>query len=331
VTANPLMSQARAGVQAAKAAGCEVVVAIGGGSAMDSAKLIAAGVFYNGDMWNMIVARHDRVTAVGPTQALPLVMVPTLPATASEMNCGAVVTNETTKEKSYVFASCLFPKVSIVDPALTTSLGAYQTACGAADAISHALETYFNPIGDTPLQDRLIEGVILTTIDNVRKALAGPSDLPARANLQWAAIVAWNGWTYSGCYGWAPMHQFGHVLSARFNVTHGASLAIFMPAWMKHTLAANADRYAQFAERIFGVRVKGKDPRIAANRGIRLFEKFLKEIGVPTRLKHVKVRAKDIDEMVADVCRISLSADGCLGSIPKVDREGIRKVFELAM
>ncbi|MCY2931704.1 MAG: iron-containing alcohol dehydrogenase [Planctomycetota bacterium] len=337
VTANPLMSQVRAGVVAAQAAGCDVVVAVGGGSAMDSAKMIAAGVLYSGDLWNMIVTRHDHVSAVPPERALPLLMVPTLPATASEMNCGAVVTNEATHEKSYVFAGCLFPKVSIVDPALTATLPAYQTACGAADAISHALETYVNPVGDTPLQDRLIEGVILTTIENVRKALADPSDLAARANLQWSAIVAWNGWTYAGCYGWAPIHQFGHVLSARFNVTHGASLSIFMPAWMKHTLAANTQRYAQFAQRVFGVRAKGKDPQAVALRGIALFEKFLKEIGVPTRLRQAKVDGKkirlrpaDVDAMVADVIRISTSADGCLGSIPKVDREGIRRIFELA-
>ena len=243
VTANPLMGQVDAAVRQCKDEDVDNVIAVGGGSAMDVAKITAAGVYYQGDLWEMIVSRHDQEVAEPPEKALPLLMVPTLPATSSEMNCGAVVTNERTREKSYVFAECLYPQVSIVDPSLTCSLPPYQTACGAADAISHAMETYLNGVDDTPLQDRFLEGVIVTIMENVGKALEDPNDVQVRAHLQWASVVAWNGWLSAGIGGWAPMHQLGHVLSARHDVTHGASLAIVMVAWMKQLHDHRLERY----------------------------------------------------------------------------------------
>ena len=330
VTANPTTTQVTRGIDLARREKADLVIGVGGGSAMDAAKIIAAGVLYQGDPWNMVVSRHDQMTAVFPTEALPLVMVPTLPATSSEMNCGAVVTNDETLEKSYVFADCLFPKVSILDPVLTCSLPPYQTACGAADAISHALESYLNSDGDTPVQDRMMEGVILTTMEYVGKALADPNDVTVRAHLQWAAAVAWNGWAQCGIGGWAPMHQLGHVLSARHDVTHGASLAVVMPAWMKHLHRRRLDRYVQMAERVFGVRVKGGDREAAALEGIERFEAFLKGIVVPTRLSDVGVGADEIDAMTDDVVRISFSDDGTLCNRPALRREDVRAIYELA-
>ena len=177
---------------------------------------------------------------------------------SSEMNCCAVVTNEETTEKSYIWSECLFPKVSIVDPALTCSLPAYQTTCGAADTISHVMEFYINGLEGTPLNNRIQESVILTVMENVPLALEDPDDIDARANLQWASIVALNGWSQPGD-AWTPVHQVGHVLSARYGVTHGASLSIVMPAWMRHLHTKRPDRYVQFAERVFDINVAGRD------------------------------------------------------------------------
>ncbi len=330
VTANPLMSQVRTGIDVCKAEGVDLVIAVGGGSAMDVAKIIAAGVVYEGDPWNMVVSRHDNITVVPPKEALPLLLVPTLPATGSEMNCCGVVTNEETTEKSYVWDPCLYPKVSIVDPALTCSLPPYQTACGAADTISHVMEFYLNGFYDAPLNNRIQEGVILTVMENVGKVLENPNDIAARADLQWAAIVGLNGWSQPGD-AWTPMHQLGHVLSARHNVTHGATLSIIMPAWMKHLHRRRQDTYIQFAERIFGIDTKDRDPESVAIDAITRFEAFLKDIGVPTRLSDVNISADEIDAITDDVVKISFGEDGKLNSRPPVDREDVRKIYELAL
>jgi len=330
VTANPRMSQVSDGVSICKRDGVDLVIAVGGGSAMDAAKAIAAGVFYEGDLWNMVVSRHDSITAVPPEQALPILLIPTLPATGSEMNCCAVITNENINEKSYIYSTCLFPKLSIADPLLTCSLPAYQTACGGADTISHVLEFYLNGQYDAPLQNRIQEGVILTVMENVKKAMEKPDDVAVRGHLQLASIVALNGWSQPGD-AWTPMHQLGHVLSARHDLSHGATLSIIMPAWMKCLYNTRIESYVQFADRIFGIEIGKRSKEAAAIEGIERFEDFLKDINVPTRLSEVNIKADEIDDLTDDVVRISFSADGKLNSRPQVDRESVRKVFETAL
>lgn len=331
VSANPTLDECEAGMALAKNKGVDLIVAVGGGSAMDSAKIIAAGVYYEHDLWKMIRDRHDDTEdTINPERALPLVCVPTLPATSSEANPGAVVTNPKTKEKSYVFAPCLFPKVAILDPKLTVTLPAYQSAAGAADAISHAMESYLFSPGDTPLQDGFLESVFRTLMDNVRLVLADPNDLTARSNIQWAACMAWNGILDAGIGAWAPMHQLGHVLSAHFNVAHGASLSIVMPSYMRHILPRRLERFVPLATRVFGVDPTGKTDEQIGAEGIDAFEAFLNDIGMPTRLSHADIPADAIDMLTADVCRISLNADGVLGGVPTVTPSGIRTIYELA-
>jgi alcohol dehydrogenase YqhD (iron-dependent ADH family) len=329
VTANPRMSQVSDGVKLCKKEEVDFIIGIGGGSAMDAAKAIAAGVYYKGDLWKMVVSRHDSMSVVPPENALPLLMIPTLPATGSEMNCCAVLTNEKTTEKSYVYAPCLFPRLSIVDPSLTCSLPSYQTACGAADTISHVLEFYLNGQYDAPLQNRIQEGVILTVMENVKKALEHPNDLLVRGHLQFASIVALNGWSQPGD-AWTPMHQLGHVLSARYDLAHGATLSIVMPAWMKSLYKRRIESYVRFAHRICGVSRNGRSEEETALEGIERFESFLKSIGVPTRLSDVDIMDDVSEKLTADVVRISFGSDGMLNSHPPVERETVRKVFEAA-
>jgi alcohol dehydrogenase YqhD (iron-dependent ADH family) len=330
ITANPRIGQAFLGVEICKKEKIDFVIGVGGGSAMDAAKVIAAGAFYEGDLWNMVVSRHDRVVVIPPEKALPLLMIPTLPATGSEMNCCAVITNEKTMEKSYVYSPCLYPRLSIVDPSLTCSLPAYQTSCGAGDTISHVLEFYLNGQYDAPLQNRFQEGVILIIMCNVEKALKDPYNLSARTNLQLASIVALNGWSQPGD-AWTPMHQLGHVLSARYDIAHGATLSIIMPAWMKCLYERRIESYVQFSQRIFGININGKPQREMALEGIECFENFLKRINLPTRLSDVGVRASALEELVADVVKISFGPDGNLKSKPPVDRRSVQKVFETAL
>ncbi len=330
ISANPTLEQVRKCVMAAKENKVDFIIGMGGGSAMDAAKIASAGVLYKYDLWNMIVARHDKIIAIPPEQALPTLMIPTLPATSSEMNCGAVVTNEKTLEKSYVFHPCLYPKISILDPEITVNLPPYQTACGAADAISHVMELYLNGVDDTPLQDRLMEGIVTTIMEEVRKALADPGDIRARAHLQWAAVVAWNGWTIPGTASATPMHMLAHVLSARYNLTHGTTLSIIMPAWMKYFYRYRIERYVQFAQRVLGMQTVGKKPETVAVQAIDAFEEFLKEIGVETRLSQRNIPERNIDVFTEDVVKIAFTADGKLQARPPATKEDVKRVFKLA-
>ncbi|MCT4565687.1 MAG: iron-containing alcohol dehydrogenase [Maledivibacter sp.] len=327
VTANPTLEQARRGIELCKSEKVDLVIGIGGGSAMDCAKVIAAGVKYKaGDIIKMIAFSHsDDSSQIPPTQALPTIMIPTLPATGSEMNPTAVITDEVSVRKSYVWApDCLYPRVAIIDPSLTTSLPPYQTACGAIDTIAHVLESYFNGEGgNLDLQDRMQEGVIKAVMDNIPKVLDNPMDTQTRGLMQWAASIALNGWVLSGTYGWAPMHQMGHVLSARFKATHGATLATMILAWMRF-FAHRRDnkRYSQYAERIYG-----KSLSHAADE----FENLLEKIGVETRISQFGASERDLDMLTKDVVTISFGSDNMLASVPEISREDVRRIYEMAL
>jgi alcohol dehydrogenase YqhD (iron-dependent ADH family) len=331
VSANPTIQQVEEGVKKAKAEGAQLVIGVGGGSAMDAAKAIAAGVLYKQPLWNMIVSRHDQAVAVSPTEALPIILVPTLPATSSEMNAGAVISNQETLEKSYVFANPLYAKVSILDPELTLTLPAYQTGCGAADAVSHVMELYLNGVDDTPLQDRLMEGIILTIMECMEKLKKDPQNLAARTNLMWAATVAWNGWTQPGVASGVPMHLIAHVLSARYNTTHGASLAVVMPAFMRRFWKTRPQRYVQFAERIFGLETRGKKPEKLVPKVIQKFEDWLKGLGVQTRLPEVGIKAEAVESLTEEVARVSFGPDGKLGARVPATKEDVREILKLAL
>ena len=329
VSANPTIGQVRRGVQVCRDEKIDLVLGVGGGSAMDAAKIIAGGVYHDGDPWEMVVSRHDNITVKPPQKALPLMMVPTLPATGSEMNCCGVVSNEKTKEKSYVWDPCIYPQVSIVDPALTCSLPDYQTACGAADTISHVMEFYLNGFYDATLNNRIQEGVILTVMEHVPKVLKDPNNIHSRAELQWASIVALNGISQPGD-AWTPMHQLGHVLSAQYGLAHGATLSIIMPAWMKYLHRRRLETYCQFSKRIFGISELGKSAEALALEGIEQFEAFLKEIKVPTRLSDVNIPKEDIAKITNEVVKISFGDDGKLSCRPPVDQNDVMKIFEIA-
>ena len=331
VSPNPKISEVAKGVEVCRKNRAEFVIGLGGGSAMDAAKMIAAGVFYPGDLWDMVFSRHDNThQAVPPTKALPLLMIPTLPATGSEMNPTAVVTNEKTTEKSYTWNPCLYPKVSIVDPRLTCSLPKYQTACAAADTLSHVLEFYLTGYEDAFLNNRIQEGVMLTVLEYAPKVMKNPDDVASRAHLQWAAIVALNGWSQPGD-GWTPMHQLGHVISARYEVAHGASLSIVMPAWMKYFYKTRLSQYAQLAVRVFGVEASGKDPERVALKGIAKFETFLMSLGVPVRLSEVNVKPEVVKDLTTDVVKVSFGSDGKLRSRPPASRKDVEEIFKMAL
>lgn len=327
---NPEITTIARGADYCRTVQADVVIGVGGGSAMDAAKAIAAGVYYEGDLWNMVFSRHDHIDAVPPVKSLPTMMIPTLPATGSEMNNCAVVSNAALKEKSYIWSTCLYPKTSIIDPELTLTLPPFQTACAAADTISHVLEIYLNGEEDSDLQHYFQEGVMRTVIDNIGKVLKDPSDISARSHLQWAATCAINGWASPGD-AWTPIHQVGHVLTSRHKVQHGASLAILMPAWMNYMYVRRPERYFCFAKNVMQVEIKNKTQEEVIREGIERFRDFLGAIGVPQSLHEANITREDLPFIVEGVVKVSFGQDGMLKCIPPVSREDVLEVLKLAL
>lgn len=332
ITANPLLVQVENGVELAKAEGVDFVVAIGGGSAMDAAKCIAAGVLYKEPLDKMIAASHSGgAEVIFPSESLPTMMIPTLPATGSEMNCGAVVTNNYTGSKSYVWDDCLYPQVSIVDPKLTCTLPAYQTASGAIDTISHVMEFYINGLEGTPLNYYLQEGVIKVVLDNLPKVLEDPQNVEIRSDLQWCSIMALNGISQPG-NAWTPMHQLAHVISSKFGTAHGATLAIIMPSWMRYMWKTRKDQYLRFAKNIWGLEATtAAEEEATILAAIDKFEKFIDQHGVQTKLSQVGATADDLAAMADEVVKVSFSADGVLPSHTDLTRDMVLDIYKAAL
>ncbi len=326
---NPRLASVIRGRDIARREKCDFIIALGGGSSMDAAKAIAAAVLYEGDPWDMFF--HGQKNQYFPTEAMPLITIPTLAATGSEMNCGAVITNEETKIKSFVQVPCLYPKVALVDPELTVSVPKDQTAYGVCDIITHITEGYFNGVDGTPAQDRFAEGAILTVLEYGPKAVENGNNLEARAQVQWASIVALNGWINSGTNGGFPVHMIEHALSAHHDVTHGAGLAVVNPAWMRFAAKNRPAKFAQFARRVMGVTEKFDNPLDLANAGIDKFEEFLRSIGCPTRLSELKINDQLFEQYAKDALQIISDANGRLPARPPMTKADIVSVLRSAL
>ena len=329
VEPNPRITTVRRGAQIARDEHCDIIIALGGGSTMDASKVMAAAFYYDGDPWDMIY--HGQPDPYVPTRALPIITVPTLAATGSEMNMGAVISNEETKVKSFVMTECLYPRVALVDPELTVSVPKDQTAYGVCDLITHVTEGYFNGVDGTPIQDRFAEGVIRTAMEWGPKAFADGIDLEARTQVQWASIVALNGWVNAGTNGGYPVHMIEHTLSAYHDITHGAGLAVVNPSWMRFAARHRPQKFVQFAERIFGLKAKGPDDLDCAFQGIDRFEAFLKRIGCPTRLSEVNIDDTLITRYAQDTLRIIHDENGNLPGRPSMTEADIIAVLKAAL
>lgn len=324
---NPRLPTVIRGGRVALESGAEVVIGLGGGSVMDAAKVIAALPFYEGDPWDMI--RHGQKRPRPPKQALPLVTVPTLAATGSEMNDGAVITNPDTTEKSYVIAPCLYPRVAVVDPELTLTVPPDHTAYGIADLVTHVTESYFNGAEGTPLQDLLAEAVVHVALEYGPRAVRDGTDIEARTQVQWASIVALNGWVQAGTAAPFPVHQIEHVLSAYTDLAHGAGLAILSPAWMRFASQKNPCKYVQFARRVFGISARGPDDLDAAAAGIDRLEAFFRSLGCPTRLSTAGIGADHFERYARDALRVG--GDGrTLSGRPPLTVDDVLEVLRLA-
>lgn len=329
VEPNPRITSVARGAKIARDEKCDIIIALGGGSTMDAAKVMAAAFYYDGDPWDMILHGQENVHV--PTQALPIVTVPTLAATGSEMNCGAVLSNEETNVKSFIVSDLLYPRAAIVDPELTLSVPKDQTAYGVCDLITHVTEGYFNGIDGTPIQDRFAEGVILTAMEWGPKAVADGSDLEARTQVQWASVVALNGWVQVGTDFAPPVHMIEHTLSAHHGITHGAGLAVVNPAWMRFAAKARPARFAQFAQRIFGLPSTGKNDAELAKEGIDRFEAFLESIGCPTRLSQLGIGDELFAQYAKDTMLVLRDETGKLPGRPPMSEADIIEMLRSAL
>jgi alcohol dehydrogenase YqhD (iron-dependent ADH family) len=288
---NPVLSHALKGVALAREEAVDVILAVGGGSVIDTAKTIAAGVKADHDVWDFFTYKK------AIRSALPLVTVLTLSASASEMNAAAVMTREEGRNKFSIRSPHIQPRTSILDPMTLFSLSPAYSAYSAVDAITHMLEPYFtNTEPDSPLQDRLVEGFTKTIMESTAIILKDPANYPARANMMWATTLAFNGLTSAGMgvIG-LPVHMIEHSLSALFDIAHGAGLSIVLPGWMTWSLNRNAGKLARLAREIFNV--AGGDDKTAAREGIGRLKAWFAAIGSPVTLREVNIPERDIEKI----------------------------------
>lgn len=324
VEPNPRISTVRRGIDEIRAFGAQVVIAIGGGSVMDASKVMAAGALMREDPWTMCRVSHRGVCA--PDSSIPVITVPTLAATGSEMNCSAVITNEETSEKAAAIYPVLFPAIALIDPELTLSVPRYHTAAGVVDIITHVTEGYFNALPGNPLQDRLAEGLISTVIEHGRAVVEDGSCLAARETVMWCSTVALNGWVHVGWNAPFPCHSIEHVLSAHYDISHGAGLSIVSPAWMRFIVGKyGPGKWAGFARRVMCV--SSSDDMRAAIEGIDRLEEFFSSLDMPVRLSDAGIPRDAVDMLAQDTIRV-FGMTGLLAGRPPLTVDDIRQILD---
>lgn len=322
VKPNPVLSLVKKGIELCRAEKVGMILAVGGGSVIDSAKAIAAGVPYPGDVWDFYTG-----AAKEPREALPVATVLTIPAAGSESSPGSVITNEDGALKRALNASCLFPKFSILNPELAFTLPANQVANGIADIMAHLMERYFTNVTHIEFSDRLIEATLRSVISLGPRVLASPNDYDSWAELMWAGSLAHNNLLDRGRVGDWASHDIEHELSGIYDIAHGAGLAIIFPAWMKYNLGHDLARFAQFAVRVWGVEPDAFHPERVALEGIARLEAFWKGIGLPIRLADLGLgvdRAAEMSKKCTDGDRHTV------GQFVKLASSDIEKIYRLA-
>ena len=295
---NPKLSSVEAGAKICKDENIDVVLAVGGGSTIDASKHIACAAFYDGKPWDLVL---DKSLV---TKALPIFTVLTICATGSEMNPGAVISNEDTKEKLEINHPLLYPTLSVCDPTYLFTLPKMQTAAGTADIISHIFEQYFQPNDGAFITDRLSEAALKTCFKYGVIAINEPDNYEARSNLMWTSSVALNHLFTFGKGGAWSVHPIEHELSAFYDITHGVGLAILTPAWMRYVLSENTvKRFAMYARNVWNV--DDENDFDAANKGIDITENYFKEMGLPTSLSEIGIDDNDFKEMAEEAVRTS--------------------------
>ncbi len=318
---NPRSGLVYEGIELCRNENINFIVAVGGGSAIDSAKAIAMGVEYEGDFWDLFSGK-----AVCK-KALPVATILTISAAGSEGSASSVITHENGNFKRGCLSEHIRPVFSILNPELTMSLPNYQTACGAVDMMAHVMERYFTNTKDVEITDRLCEGILLAVIKETPKALADANDYESRANIMWAGMVAHNDVCGVGRDQDWSSHGLEHELSALYDVAHGAGLAVMFPAWMKYVMHHDVMRFAQFAVRVWGCEMNFQQPELTAMEGIQRYENFLRSIGMPVRFSEIGAKEEDIPTLIQQTG----IGKGTMGSFVKLNAQDIENIYRLAV
>ena len=327
VVPNPRLSLVRKGIEICKAEGIDFLLAVGGGSVIDSCKAISSGRYFDGDVWDLYL---HKATA---TRYLPIGTILTIPAAGSEMSNGSVITNDEVSggwlKKDYG-TDDFRCKFAIMNPELTFTLPAWQTACGITDMMMHTMERYFSKDDDMETTDAIAESILRTCMTEGHKVMACPTDYTSRANIMWAGTVAHNDLTGCGTSGDWATHCMEHELSGMFDVSHGAGLAAIWGSWARYTREENISRFVRFAQNVMGIDTTGMTPLEASEAGIQAMEQFFSSIGMPTSIK--ALIGKDITD-----AEIAEMADKCtygdtitIGGLKILHEADVVKIYTMA-
>lgn len=319
VQPNPRDTKIYEGIEICKKEKIDFILSVGGGSCIDSSKGIAIGALYDGDFWDFY--------GTGKTveRALPIGTVLTIAAAGSEGSGGSVVTKEEGMLKRDTGSDLIRPRFSILNPELTCTLPAYQTACGATDIMAHVFERYFTNTKEVEITDRLCEAVLLTMIKETPRVIADPDNYEARANIMWAGTVAHNDIVGVGRSQDWNSHGIEHELSGLYDCAHGAGLAVVMPAWMEFVVRHDVMRFAQMAVRVFGCEMNFENPEETALQGIREFRKFLHSIGMPINFTELGAKEEDIPLLVE-----KQGVKGKTGGFVELAPDDIKEILTIA-
>ena len=323
---NPRIESVEEGIRIYHENNCDFILAVGGGSTLDACKAIAAGVKYTGPVKDLFVDASGISSKI--TAAASLATILTMAGTGSELDMGGVITVGEDHKKMVILHPLLNPKFSILDPEYTYTVPEHQTMAGVADILCHLMEQYFTPAVGADVQDRMNEGVMKAVLENAPKLLVDSRDYDARANIMWASSMALAGFQFVlGKPGFPfPLHGMGHELSSRYDMTHGVTLALLTPSWMRHTIRTAPQHlpvFAQFARNVMGV--SEKNDAIAAEAGIKALEAFYAVIKMPANLREAGVKEEDLEVMAEKAVE-----NGNLGILTSIGKEEALQIMRMA-
>jgi alcohol dehydrogenase len=319
VQPNPRLALVNKGITLCRRENIDCILAVGGGSVIDSAKAIGIGVPYKGDVWDFFSGKATI------KETLPVGVVLTIPAAGSESSNGSVITNENGWYKRPVLHDLIRPKFAILNPELTYSLPPYQTACGAVDIMTHVMERYFTRVTDVDLTDRLCEATLKSVIKNLPIVLENPKNYAARAEIMWAGTIAHSDLLQTGRIPDWGSHNIGHELSAIYDIAHGASLAIIFPAWMKYVFKEHVTKFAQFAVRVCNVDDDFDNPERTALEGIIRTKSFFRSVGLQVSLEELNIPG-DKFEVMATKC----TSSGPIGNLKQLYKQDVLNILTMA-
>jgi len=322
ITPNPKVEEVDEAAKIAKENNCDFVIGLGGGSAMDAAKGVAIVAKNGGSIWDYIPLATKKAKPFN--EVLPIMMIPTLAATSSEVNCAAVFTNLATNQKAAIVNPLIYPKISIVDPLLTITVPKKQTAEGVIDIIMHVLEEYLTGDENCDLQDRITEGIIVTCIENAKVLMQEPQNVIARTNISFCSLVALHGFPNAGRSGVWNVHQVEHAITGLFdNISHGSGIAAVLPAYLKFLSQKRKNKVIQLAINVFGLDKNLGDEKLVDG-CIEKFKEFINSIGLSTDLKSLGIKREDFGRIVDNLYSVS-------GFNEIIDnKENVIKILELA-